>query len=150
MHAVQWPPGGTLLIGTVRARSGEPNQGKACFSTWGVTTETLVWCQCSLTQHYKRLIITCLAGMILRNPLFATESSPQNWCKQWAMKDSAAISPVFFKLPFVPITYTEYCNTVCLLFIWHSKPTLPRHLAGFGNRVARKSAMKVCGVAKIQ
>lgn len=37
---------------------------------------------------------------------------------------------------------------VCLLFFWHRKPALLRHLAGFGNRVARKSAMKVCGLPK--
>lgn len=150
MHAVQWPPGGTLLIGTVRARSGEPNQGKACFSTWGVTTETLVCCRCSLTQHYKRLSSPALQVQSLETPCLQQNSLPRTDVNNEQWKTELQLAQSFFKLPFVPITYTEYCNTVCLLFIWHSKPALPRHLAGLGNRVARKSAMKVCGVAKIQ
>jgi len=45
-RAAQWPPRGTLRIGTAKAGSGELNSGQTGFSIWGVIMEPLACCQC--------------------------------------------------------------------------------------------------------
>lgn len=126
MHAVQWPPGGTLLIGTVRARSGELDQGKACFSTWGVTTETLVCCQHALTQHYERLSSPALQVWSLEIPCLQQNSLPRTDVNNEQWKTELQLAQSFLNYHLYPLPI----QSIVILFVFCLSGIANQHCQG--------------------